>query len=740
MELGNFLDKLKGKEKEEPKQFLALVLTDEVVQAAVWSVIEEKTEIIAIGTPVEWDGDTGTTSELITAVDATISNAVEGLREEPNEVILGIPHSWTDKDGVLGVKREFINKIRKELDLKALGYVTITDSILSYLKMQEGTPTTSILIQVSRDELTLGLVRLGHIEFIETIGRGDDVVEDVTEGIARFKIIDNLPSRIILFNSMHNLDEITQNLLSVNWQTQFNFLHLPKIEALAKDVTIRALAVAGGAEVAKSLGFSVSSGSALDDVPQPAETEAGRSDPKGEPSPVLLSAEEIGFTSPTENTKIDFIDPEDEPVSAPLTPVSLGSHTPGVLKPSFVMPKFKLPKIHFPKIKFNLSSADHKWWYLFGALLGLGLLIFWLVWYLPQATITVMVLPKTLDQDVEITLSTTDSSINFSDKIVPAQVESVSESGQKMVETTGKKTVGDPAKGSVTIYNRTSATKNFSKGTILSSGNLKFTLDQDILVASKSANSDYVDVPGKASVALTALNIGSESNLPASTEFSVASFGKDSYVAKNEEALTGGSSEEVRVVDKDDQKLLVSDLTNELLKNLETKLIGSSSPGIGVYLIPDSAKVEDVTYSAKIGEKENTLTGNMTIKATLLRYKTEDVVTLVNSEIDQAVPPGYVRSGLPSTVDVTASSVGGSDSSVRGNAKVKVALLPIIDIHTLQTSLKGKRTTAIENILTQTIPGYQSAVVQLTPRWIPARLKSIPYNSSNILLNLTPGL
>jgi RNase H-fold protein (predicted Holliday junction resolvase) len=339
MELGNFLDKLKGREKEEPKQFLALVLTDEVVQAAVWSVLEKKTEIIAIGTPVEWDGDTGTTSELITAVDATISNAVEGLSEEPNEVILGIPHSWTDKDGVLGVKREFINKIRKELELKALGYVTITDSILSYLKMQEGTPTTSILIQVSRDELTLVLVRLGHIEAVETIGRGDDVVEDVTEGIAHFKIMENLPSRIILFNSMHNLDDIIQNLLSVNWQTQFNFLHLPKIEALAKDVTIRALAVAGGSEVAKSLGFAVSetspepTGSDLEGRAQPADTEAGRSDPEE----ILLSAQEIGFVE----EKIDFIDPEDEP-PVPITAV-VGLHTPGVSVPySFVLPKFKL--------------------------------------------------------------------------------------------------------------------------------------------------------------------------------------------------------------------------------------------------------------------------------------------------------------------------------------------------------------------------------------------------------------
>ncbi|KKU46880.1 MAG: hypothetical protein UX62_C0004G0010 [Microgenomates group bacterium GW2011_GWA2_46_7] len=238
MEIGSFLGKLKGKEKEELKQFLALVLTDEIVQAAVWQVVNEQTEIVALGTPVEWDGDTGTTSELVTAVDATISSATEGMTMEPNEIIFGILPSWTDKAGILGSKRDFIKSISHELELKPLGYVAITDSVLSYLKMQEGTPATSILIQVSRDELTLVLVRLGHIENLETIGRSDDVVTDVLEGIARFKVSDNLPSRIILFNNMHNLDEISQNLMAVEWQSQFKFLHIPKVETLPKDVMI----------------------------------------------------------------------------------------------------------------------------------------------------------------------------------------------------------------------------------------------------------------------------------------------------------------------------------------------------------------------------------------------------------------------------------------------------------------------------------------------------------------------
>ncbi|PIR99052.1 hypothetical protein COT87_01540 [Candidatus Collierbacteria bacterium CG10_big_fil_rev_8_21_14_0_10_44_9] len=716
MKLGNFLGKLKGREKEEPKQFLALVLTDEVVQAAVWSVLEEKTEIIAIGTPVEWDGDTGTTSELITAVDATISNAVEGLSQEPNEVILGISHSWTDKDGVLGVKREFINKIRKELDLKALGYVTITDSILSYLKMQEGTPTTGVLIQVSRDELELVLVRLGHIEAIETIGRGDDVVEDVTEGIARFKIMENLPSRIILFNSMHNLEDIIQNLLSVNWQTQFNFLHLPKIEALSQDVTIRALSVAGGSEVAKSLGFAVSesvpAGPGLagpDDLP-------ARPGPNGDPQPepALLTAEEIGF-----------INPKDEP-SSPIT-----------TKPPFVMPKLKLPSVVFPTLKFNLSFPKPLWWFLGGGFVLLVVLVFWLIWILPKATVIISVVPKEIDKEVELTLSGTDTSINFADMIVPASIELITESGEKLIETTGKKIVGNSTKGEVTIYNRTSTVKTLAKGVTFFAGSLKFTLDSETMVASGSSSNDYV---GKSTGSITSSSIGAEYNLPPGTEFTIASFGKDSYVAKNDAALTGGTSEEVQVVGKDDQKILVKELTTKLLESIKNKSSQDRTPGIGIYLIDNSVKVDDASYSAKIGETAKTLTAKLTIKVSLLRYKTDDVTTLVNSSIDQAVPSGYIRADLPSTVELSASTVDDSGTTVRGSAKVKVALLPVVDSSHIQSLIKGKQASSLENILVSSVPGYVRTEIVVNPRWIPTRLKSIPLNPNNIIIQIASSL
>ena len=762
------MGKLKGGEKNEPQKFLALVLTDEVVQAAVWDVVSGQTEIVAVGTPVEWDGDTGTTADLVSAVDATISSAIEGLGSEPSGVILGISPSWTDAKGILGSKHEFIKTICKELDLKPLGYVITTDSILSYLKMQEGTPATSILIQVSRDELTLVLVRLGRVEGVETIGRGSDVVEDVTEGIARFKAADNLPSRIILFNSMHNLDDIIQNLLSVDWQKEFNFLHLPKVEALAKDVAIRALAVAGGSEVAKSLGFAITSTPVVvSDPPEPLpivkKSPPHYAPPKQELAEEsgVVSAESVGFgmaeevsTTPVDQAVSDPVSEiksftameTEEPIppavgEEELLPPEEETISPQRTSPKRVFPALSLPKFTLPKFKlafphnFKLSLV-----FVGIGILLIGALAFWFIWLLPTAKVTLRLTPKTLTQDVNLTLSTTASAVDPGSSIVPATLVTTSQTGEKTVPATGKKTIGDPAKGDVTIYNRTALTKTFAAGTTISSGSLKFTLDSNVTVASKSAGTDYVDVPGKSTVSVTAAAIGADSNLPAATEFTIANFGKDSYVGKNDSALSGGTSQDIQVISKDDQTGAVKALTTELLQALASNAGTSSTPGVGTYLINSSAKVTSESDSGKVGEKATSFTTNLTVSASLMSYKTADVSTLINSAIDQSIPAGFTRTALPATVDLSASTVNDKGDTVTGTAKVSVSLLPVFDQGALARVLKGKSPSAIASVLESQLPGYQSADVQITPLWLPPRFKSLPLNPQKISFTIVPAI
>ena len=72
---------------------------------------------------------------------------------------------------------------------------------------------------------------------------------------------------------------------------------------------------------------------------------------------------------------------------------------------------------------------------------------------------------------------------------------------------TGKKKIGDPSKGTVTLYNKTTTARSLKKGTILTAKSLQFTLDTDTSVASASESIGSITF-GKISTAVTAVDIG----------------------------------------------------------------------------------------------------------------------------------------------------------------------------------------------------------------------------------------
>lgn len=703
MAVGNLLQKLTGREKVEAKNFLALVLTEEVVQAAVWQVKDDITEVVAIGTGVEWDGETGTSNELVTAVDATIAAATEGISNEINEVILGVPYSWTDNAGIVGSKRELIKKINQELELKPLGYVSLTDSVLSHLKMQEGTPATTILVQISKTELTVVLVRLGRIEGIVVEKRKGHITEEMISAMGKLGENGSLPSRIILFNNMHNLDDIAQELMQIPWQKHFEFLHLPKIETLPKDVAIRSLALAGGNEVAKSLGF-VSEESVESKEEKQEEAEKIKAE-LGTRNEELLSEEEIGFGE---------------------SEVELPTSEPMIQKKTLTLPKLTLPHFKFPKLKLSLGK-----WGIIGA--GAVLIVCalgWAWWSIPQATVVIQVEPRWIDQEVALTLVAS-SDANVTGLSIPAVIEKRSVSGEKMIDTTGTKTVGEKAKGEVTIYNRTSLNKTLTKGTILTApGGLKFSLDEDVSIASKSAGVDYVDVPGKANVKITASAIGTESNIASNTELTIASFEKSSYVAKNETAFSGGTAKEIQVVAKIDQEQLSSELITELTEQLSTE---------GSYLITSSIKTASEEYSAQIGEEAKTVSLSMTLSASLLSYRNEDIRNLLDKEITSAVPSGYKLAELPIQVDLTADKIDEAGESVNGIAKVKIALIPSFDENELARIIAGKSGGEIRQIIQNQIAGTKNIELSLTPKWWINKAQKLPKNSKRVEIAVQSG-
>lgn len=718
MELTNILGRLKS-DQEPPKPFLALELTDEVVAAAVWHVEDNVTQVVSLGIPMEWKNQGEKASDnLVEAVDATISSATEGLPLEPSEAVFGLPSSWTTSKGIDPAKLKLIKLVSSELELKPLGFVVLIDSLLRYLKMQEGTPSTSLLIHVTNDDVTVNHVTNGKIEGNQTVGRSDDISLDVEEAISRLKITGNLPSRIIVFDGLHDLEDIVQNLISYDWQARFKFLHLPKVESLPSDIVIKSIAVAGGAEVAKSIGFEIT-----------------------EPKPIHHSTEQAPVapitTSPSPDSNFGFSESEPiKPPQAPSTPPppTPSSPQPPPIKKSPLKLKLRLPPL--PHFNYNLAriKPGGKLGIISATLVFAAISLVSAVWFIPHATVTIFVKPKVLDEKISITLSTTVSSINLEDSIVPAKLLSTSVSGTDKVNATGKKTIGDPASGEVTIYNRTELVKTFTKDTVLESNGITFTLDDDVTVASSSSGSNYELVPGKASVKITASSIGEEGNLGENTEFSVGSYSNSTYVARNESSLSGGNSSEINVVSQEDLETLLENLTNKLEEEARAELLSSSGEGSGIYLLEDSITLSDESYSAKVGEEASSLEGTIKVEIEGIHYLTTNVEELVTARIEDAIPSGYQRTNDLPTVELSSAKSEG-DSEVLAEAKVSIYLLPELDQTSFQNTLKGLSSEDVKSVLSD-VTGLDSARVIITPKFLPPAWKMMPRNPGNIIVSI----
>lgn len=740
MEISNLIGKIRGTDKDSTPTFLALELTDELVQAAVWQVTGGKTEIVAIGSPVEWDGDQAKPDELAQAADSTISSATEGIEPEPSEIIFGVAGSWAEGSGILPGKLALIKKICRELELKPLGFVVIQDSLVRYLKLQEGTPTTSILIHVGSDTVSVFLVRLGQIEATETIGRSTDLAADVEEGISRFPGDANLPSRMIVFSSVHNLDEEMQNLNSYDWKSKFNFLHIPKMEKLPQDVAIRSVAVAGGMEVAKSIGFDITEPEAahahapLEPAPEKITLEPDSDDQADDD---LLAAADLGFSPskklpPTPAGAPAELEPDIEEPSPVASPVS-----PKLKLPKVAMPQFRLPrlKLAIPAISaFNLGKPA-AW---------LGAVIFVLlvvaagaIWLIPKASVHILVETKEMSPNLELVLSAAATAVDPENGVIPASPVETEVDGEETIPTTGKKTVGEPSQGGITLFNRTTQAKTFPKNTVLTAKSLKFTLTESVTVASKSAGTDYVDVPGKATASIAASAIGSDGNLPAETEFTIENFSKDTYVARNPSALSGGSSRETEVVAQADKDLVTETLLAKLRDTGRIQLKAESGQDTEIYILEGGSETLEQSYSADVGAEAASLTASLRVRFKGLRYSPSSVESLLSSTSDQAIPAGFTRTADPPIVELGQAREEGDDA-VEVTAKVTLKLLPAVDEARIKQSVRGLPSASVPRALSDVME-IKDAKVDITPLWLPPRLKRMPRNPANISVVVTPA-
>lgn len=731
--------------KEEPKEYYwALTIEPGWVQAGVWRVFEDKTQVVATSPATPWELE----EELVSAVDTALSASIKNFPDdtpEPSKAVFGVVASWVSKGQI---KEEHLGKIRKicsELSLKPLGFVLLPEAIAYLVKSEEGSPANAVVLGVSKEHLEVSIFRLGKLVRTSQVARSLSVIDDAVEGLTRFTQDESFPSRFILYDGKaEELEEVKQALLKANWDDfgKLKFLHTPKIEAVSSERKVHAVALAGASELA-----DVTTLQAVKEEKEEVEEQEGEEVEILEDAALskeAISPQELGFAV---GQDIAAVKRETEEVVPP--PSTYGQKQDVVAKTRdqepampqketkrlklfgksniFKIIKNKLSMLSIGFIKPKPGVALSKKTFIFGSAffvaILLGGLAFW--WFYPKAVVTVYVSPRKLDEKVGVTIDTDAGSPDFSNRVLPGNILKATVSGDRTKSTTGTKTVGEKARGEVALY-RVGPGLTLALGTKLSGPNtLEFTLDESVAVASGSAST-----PGITKALVTAVDIGAQYNLAGGTAFSVGNYSTADIEAKNESSFSGGSSREISAVSQEDQLSLEKELTEELMNQAKQDLLRK--------LASDKFFIEETliaspsarTFSNKIGDEASSLKLSLSLATRAITVNEGELNNFAQEVLKDKIPEGFVLRS--EQIDVDFDFEGEVNGKFELETAILANLLPEIDPVEVARKIAGKYPSLVKDYLNREIPGLARAEISFRKPRLPGKLGNLPRIAKNI--------
>lgn len=674
------LDFLKKPEEIEEK-YWALLIEPEWVTSAIWQIKDGKVQLIHSSPATRWESD----ENLLEAIDTSLSSCAQNLSAEasdPTKTVFGVPSTWLEQGNI---KDEYLEKLRlvcKDLSLVPSGFVVLSEAISHYIKQEEESPLSGIILGISDENLDLSIFSLGKLVGTTNVARSIAIEDDITEGLSRLTdLTENFPSRIILFNQKEQeLEEIRNNLNSVDWEKigGSKFIHTPKVEIFNPSKKIIAVSLAGGSELGAVTG-----------IVETQQEDLKEEDVVNINKPDDLTAEDLGFVT-------------DQPKSPKLPTLPISK-----------FPRLQLPKL--PKIDIRLGTKP---FFMGGSLILIMMIVSFILWWvLPKATVTLYVTPKKLEENI---------TIDSNEDLKAEKIETVV-NGEKTQTTTGTKVVGDKSKGTVEIRNSTKFSVNLPVGSVLtSSADLKFVTTKSASISGLLIAGTY----GKGSVDVEAKSIGSEYNLPKDEVFEVGTYPKEEVAAFSVSDFTGGTSREIQAVSENDRKKIFSNLEDELLIEAKKQLF-EKVPDDKILI--ESSIVSEVmseSYSNKVGDEASNLKLSLELKFTASVIAREKLILISRQKLEGKVPSGFVLRD-----DQLVYSFAKPDDKGSIDVRVTANLLPNIDPNEIVKKIAGRYPSLAENYLFN-VPGFVRAEFRIKPL-LPGKLGTLPHLIKNIVIEIS---
>lgn len=703
MNLKDFLVRRNG----EKELFWALVVEPGWVQAGIWEIGEEKAKVIALSPPTPWETDADLVGACDTALSASIQNLAEG-EKEPSKTVFGVPPSWVSGGKI---KEEYLTKIKTvcgELSLEPTGFVVLPEAIAHLFKSEEGSPLNAIVVGVGNQNLEIAVFRLGNLSGTTQVARSVSVTDDISEGLSRFAGGEALPSRFILYDGKEGaLEEVRQAVINANWEgyEKIKFLHAPKVEIIPPDTKVIACALAGGAEIAHVSGVQTLK--------------------KEEPKEEETAPEKVGFFVGKDvgekEVAVTSEQPAVEQKRVPTPPPKTGTFFSEALS-SIEGFKPTLPTGFFARFTGKAP------------LFGLGFLlilivlgfIFW--WFFPKAEVTIFVSPRALEEKVPVRMDPDRKDPDLTAGILPGEILKTEVSGEKTKATSGTKTVGEKARGTVRIQNGTAANVNLSAGTTLIAANdLRYSLVESASVSAALSPT----IPGTATAEVTAAAIGAEYNLAKDESFKVGNYPKAEVDAVATSDFSGGSSREISAVAPLDLTTLEEELTKELLDEAKDKISSELAPN--KILIQESAvsKALSRTFSNKVDDEAANIQLSLDLEVTSLAIERKVLTDLSMEVLKGKTPEGFIL--RESQIEFTFEGKGGEEPNSY-DLTISANFLPEVKSDEIAKKIAGRAPKVAETYLTS-IPSFSRAEIKVTPRF-PGRLLTLPHVAKRITIEV----
>jgi hypothetical protein len=372
---------------------------------------------------------------------------------------------------------------------------------------------------------------------------------------------------------------------------------------------------------------------------------------------------------------------------------------------------------HSSKLKVPNFELFRKRVFIFG---GLGvLLLFILIWamiFAPRATVTISA--KTTAVNIDRTLAlNAGAEKSEPDKLqLKPIVHELKKSVATEFDATGKKDIGEPAKGEITVEN-CEYTDGFSikSGTIFTAENGKqFKSTKAVSLPGYAKQSECDEASRE--IPVEATTFGPEYNISAQS-YKIA--GVSGEVDAEGTAMKGGTKETVTVVSQSDVDTAKQQLAQNNAEEAKAELKQQ---------FKEDAIIIEESYIAETGDPASSpAVGEQATRAKLTVETKYIFMGLVRSEVRQILQ-NAVNDALKGKNDQQMYTLGENNIVFQnfqklegGNVSVKLvttgSIGPKIDTNQLATQLVGKRFGEIQAIVNQ-IPGIDKVDIQLSPFWV----------------------